>query len=304
MKIERRITFVVGCDGFAGWKVKRLKTLASYFRAVVVLKNITSMLSCNAEQTLQVMSLGCKKNNLCQLWIEGSDAELACMVLTDFIANEFDIVNTSHQTKSYKKHQKGKGIDSELELLNHASFALNFPINFCYQLIDIPDNSNTLSKSVADKLGLKARVLTSLSKLIDQGRCKQLEQAFNDRENVSSTAIGRGIALPHLIVDGIDSATLAVIRLNTPIDWNSPLGDIVCVIAMVLPSSPSKNELIAFTQLSKSLINEEFCQLLTKVDEPEAIKAILLHTMSKDIVKDTTTDFISFPCSPRGNDPW
>ncbi len=99
--IERRITFVLPEDGFSGWKIHRLKTLSAMFRSVVILRNLTCWDSANVEQPLRILSLAGKQDDLCQLHIEGSDAELACMVLMDFIAEHFMLVNTAHRSNKH-----------------------------------------------------------------------------------------------------------------------------------------------------------------------------------------------------------
>ncbi|WP_413698623.1 hypothetical protein ACLKMH_13415 [Psychromonas sp. KJ10-10] len=131
MKIERRITFIIGEEGFATWKINRLKTLSHFFRSVIILQNISIADSANTAHTLEILSIGCKNNDLCQLWIEGSDAELACMVLTDFIDQHFTIVNTSHK----KNENKSNSI-----IANHPIFYLNFSLSYYFNSIEIDEH--------------------------------------------------------------------------------------------------------------------------------------------------------------------
>ena len=128
MTIERCITFIIGKERVAVWKINRLKKLTSFFRSVIIWQNITTAKTISAEHPLRVMSIGCKENDLCQLWIEGSDAELACMVLTDFIADQFEIVNTSHK-------RRVKQTNSVIE--NHLTFRLPFSIDYHFEKIQV-----------------------------------------------------------------------------------------------------------------------------------------------------------------------
>lgn len=259
MRIERRITFIIGADGFATWKLNRLKTLSGHFRSLVMLKNISTSESCNVEHTLQVMSLGSKKNQLCQLWIEGSDAELACMVLTDFIDNEFEIVITSHI----------KNTDLNDAIFDtHPTFTLPFAMSY--------HSCEINSQFTLEKQALLSRVSTMLS----PKKAQLVYDAILNREQVSSTCVGHGIALPHVMLSHIKHASLAVIRLSEPVNWHSARGDINTVIALLIPAPPKMPEVKAFTQLSRALLETEFCQLVTSTTEPKALKAILLHKMS------------------------
>jgi PTS system nitrogen regulatory IIA component len=259
MKIERRITFIVGREGFAAWKVNRLKTLSGYFRSVVILNNITQRRAANTEKQLKVISLGSKYNDLCQLWIEGSDAELAFMVLTDFIAGEFVIVKTL-------QHSRAKPIPDLTK--SHPSFALSFDIDYQY---------DALSK---ESPCTKNHLLCMLSSVESELESQSVHQMLLAREQVSSTYIGHGIALPHAIHHSIKTPKLQVIRLATDTDWHSPRGNVRMMIGLLLPKPPDKAMVMAFTQLSRALLDDEFCRLLNSTIEQEALKAILFHTMS------------------------
>lgn len=261
MKIERRITFIIGSEGFATWKINRLKNFTSYFRSVIILQNITIGEATNAEHTLRVMSLGCKNNDLCQLWIEGSDAELACMVLTDFIDDQFEIVNTSH------KHNEAH-TNSIIE--KHPTFHLPFSINYYFEKIQVC--------SGVDKYSLISKLSTRLNKSMAQ----VLFTSMLQREEISSTGIGHCIAIPHIMVEGINKPSIAVFRLDKPIDWSSNLGEVNLIIAILIPAPPTHAVVKAITQLTRSLLDPINCSLLETSIEPEAIKAILFHFMSRD----------------------
>ncbi|PWI32692.1 PTS nitrogen regulatory IIA subunit [Vibrio albus] len=260
MRIERRITFVIGKEGFAAWKLNRLKTLAGYFRSVIILQNITTGESANAEHTLKVISLGCKNLDLCQLWIEGSDAELACMVLTDFIADQFAIVNTSH---------KRREDDINSVIKHHPAFQLPFQLKYVFE--DITAHSG-INKMV---------VLSKISTALNPRMAQSVYEAMLNRENVSSTAIGHHIALPHVLLEDITEPSIAIFRLSQPIDWHSRMGDVRIIIALLLPAPPEMNMIKAFTGISRTLLNPDYCHLITTTKEPEAIKAILLNMMSR-----------------------
>jgi len=259
MHIERRITFIIGADGFAAWKLNYLKTLASYFRSIVILKNITNGSSANAEHTLQVISLGSQENQLCQIWIEGADAELACMVLTDFIADQFEIVNTAHKKTEEPSY-------SVIE--RHPAFSLPFTITYGYKEIR--------SSTPIEKYAL----MSKLCIMLNARQAQIIFDAMLKREAVSSTGIGNGIALPHIMIEGISQPAIAIIKLKTATNWYSNHGNVNTLIAVLIPAPAEMPIIKACTQLTRRLLNPEFCQLLTSSTEPEALKAILFHTMA------------------------
>ncbi|MEI8634160.1 PTS sugar transporter subunit IIA [Vibrio sp. PP-XX7] len=213
MTIERRITFIVGEDGAAVWKLNRLKTLASYFRAVVIFKNVSNSRTSNAEKILSVISLGCQPHHLCQLWIEGSDAELACMVLTDLVAELFDIVNPVRQQKEGR---------CASEMINHPAMLLPFPLS--YRSLRLP----------ADPTRNKSALISRLSQMLDVDKAELVCQSLFRREAISSTYIGHGIALPHVMVAGVKQPALAVVQLDSAVDWHIRGGNVHTVIALLL----------------------------------------------------------------------
>jgi PTS system nitrogen regulatory IIA component len=256
--IERRITFVLPEDGISGWKINRLKTLSTMFRSVVILRNITCWEHANVEQPLRILSLAGKQDDLCQLQIEGSDAELACMVLMDFVADHFILVNTSHRSTRHANPSLQNGLTT-----------FQLPFDFDYHF------------SFAEQ-GEKASIIKQVARLTTQDRQAEIEQCLLSREQHSPTAIGKQIALPHILTNEVKTATLTVIKCRDPVDWHSPkLGPITLVIAPILPASLDRSLLLSFTHLTKSLVSEEFCQLLTSSRAPEALKAILIHQLVK-----------------------
>lgn len=260
MNIERRITFVIGKEGLATWKLNRLKALSSIFSAIVILQNITTAMSSSAEHCLKAMGLGCKENDLCQLWIKGADAELACMVLTSFVIEEFYLISTPHKRKRYPP-------DPDIE--KHVTFRLPFSMNYSSEVLA---NSELLDKTM---------LIDRLSRALDRRMAPVLLTSMLKREAISSTSIGNGIAIPHIMQEGIDAPAIAVIRLDKRIAWGGNLGDVCIVIALLIPACATLEVVKAFTQLTRSLLDITTCELLTNTAESVAIKAIIFHLMAK-----------------------
>lgn len=259
MRIERRITFIIAEEGFPTWKINRLKTLSHFFRSVIILQNISIAESANTAHTLEILSIGCKKNDLCQLWIEGADAELACMVLTDFIDQHFSIVNTSHK----KNENKTNSI-----IANHPSFHLTFILNYSFDVIEIDEHIK------------KSDVISLLSQFFAEPLSGLIENAFMQRESLSSTAVGNNIAIPHVMLREISQPSIVVRRLNRTLHWGSNLGDVKMIIAILIPFPAPVEMIKSITKLTRALIEPYNCKLITTNTEAEAIKAILFHFMS------------------------
>lgn len=263
--IERRITFIIGDEGIPVWKLSKLKMLASYFRSVVVMLNVTQLNQANVEQTIRMMSLGCNPGDLCQLFIAGSDAELACMVFTDFLAEQFMLVNTTGN-----KHRRNTCCIDSNDASNN-TFYLPFKLDFTSRIFPESQYEN------ADKPAL----LGQLCEMISAEKSAQLLQLMLKREAVSSTLMGNGIALPHVITAEIDKPAIAMILTTQPIIWRSNRDSATRLIAMILPAPVHRQHIQACAHFSRSLLEPAFCQLLTANKEPEALKAIILHSLSR-----------------------
>ena len=262
MTIERHITFIIGKGRVTVWKINRLKKLTSFFRSVIIWQNITTAKMSSAEHPLKVMSLGCKENDLCQLWIEGSDAELACMVLTDFIADQFQIVNTSHKCNV-------KETNSIIE--NHLTFHLPFSIDYHFETIQVHDG--------IEKDCLISKISTISCKKLSQ----QIFEGLRKRESISSTGIGNNIAIPHLVINGVEKPIITVIHLDKAINWNTSIGKVNLIITMLMPEPLSPEVAKTFAQIARAMVDPLNCHFLTRTIDPEAIKAILFHIMAKGI---------------------
>jgi len=180
------------------------------------------------------------------------------MVMTDFVAEQFTLVNTAHKSN----------VKTNIALLKQLpTFQLPYTLNFEFKRTILP-------KEKSDILALISRMLAPQSVV-------SMYDALLEREAVSSTAIGNQIALPHVVSSLVDTPSLAVIQLPSPLDWQSKLGEVTMVIALALPKPIERPMLQSFTCLTKSLLNPEQCQLLTSSREPEAIKALLIHRLAQ-----------------------
>ncbi|CAM3750940.1 Heat-responsive suppressor HrsA [Vibrio aerogenes CECT 7868] len=259
MKIQCQITFLIGADGLVLWQLNQLKVLVSYFRSVVTFRNITAGNGCHTEKVLEVMSLGGKPDQLCQLWIDGLDAELACMVLTDFISEHFYIVEAT------QRHRR------QLPELCHPAFQL--PFDFDYRYIFDKKGNNTTHK---------ADLMTRLSGMFRFVDRKAIFRALNEREAISSTYIKDGIAFPHIMSALVKRPSLGVMRLNYPVDWQSGRGPVNLVIVLFLPQSPGIGMIRAVTRLSRNLLDDSFCQALLRTFDTRALQAIFYHTLARE----------------------
>ncbi|MGE0627049.1 MAG: PTS sugar transporter subunit IIA [Hyphomicrobiaceae bacterium] len=79
-------------------------------------------------------------------------------------------------------------------------------------------------------------------------------KALTDREKLGSTAISRGIAVPHAGVDSLAKSAAVFLRLARPIDFEAPDHDPVDLVFVTIWPSDMRNEMLAtLGQLCRSL---------------------------------------------------
>lgn len=102
------------------------------------------------------------------------------------------------------------------------------------------------------------------------------------RENVLSTAVGNGIAIPHprrpMFEDG-DSQKIFVCFLKEPLDMNAPDSRKVFVMFVILSNS-TKSHLAVLSGLAKAIKSSDFQHFLeTKPGKAELVEAFKKYSV-------------------------
>ncbi len=101
--------------------------------------------------------------------------------------------------------------------------------------------------------------------------------AILERENIMSTGIGNGFALPHCKTSGISQTMGVVALLKTPLEFEALDNNPVTVIFLLLSTDNSVgNHLKLLSRISRIMNNTEFRKkLLTAKDQSEAFSMFL-----------------------------
>ena len=120
-----------------------------------------------------------------------------------------------------------------------------------------------------------------LDKLVDCGRIsKDKEQvilkALIDREELGSTAIGNGVAIPHAKIDAVDNIVAAFGISHKGVDFNALDGEKVYLFfLLVAPSDSAGPHLKVLARITRLLRDKNFREILMKAkSKEEAIKLI------------------------------
>ncbi|HKI86974.1 MAG TPA: PTS sugar transporter subunit IIA [Thermoanaerobaculia bacterium] len=129
--------------------------------------------------------------------------------------------------------------------------------------------------------GDRSAVLHALAQEIARdGTVKDPEELFRlleEREDLGSTGIGGGVAIPHCKVSGLEHVTLAVGLCNPPVDFNAVDREPVSVIFLVLsPVDSPAEHLQSLAAISRWVKSGDHIQRLRHLDEAQAIYDLLV----------------------------
>lgn len=107
-----------------------------------------------------------------------------------------------------------------------------------------------------------------------------LEEDIWQREEIVTTGVGFGVAIPHTKSAWIRHSSISIARLPQAIDWQSEMGDVELVIMLTLGEGEGINHVKVFSQLARKLVNKAFRQSLLSAETPQAILDLLQTELS------------------------
>lgn len=83
---------------------------------------------------------------------------------------------------------------------------------------------------------------------------RAIGQGLHAREQLASTAIGHGVAIPHVRIEGIEHSRCAFLRLVQPVDFGAADGEPVdLVLALAEPANHVQQHLELLAELAQTL---------------------------------------------------
>ena len=127
--------------------------------------------------------------------------------------------------------------------------------------------------------GSKEEVLEKMINTLYRNGVLSDKKAFTEdvmnRERVSSTGIGSGIAIPHGKSAHVKETAAAVARLMTPIQWEEDEDESVKFVVLLAVNENDKGNahVRLLSQMARKLASEEVCRRLADaVDSEEIVK--------------------------------
>ena len=149
------------------------------------------------------------------------------------------------------------------------------------EVTDLLDPSGVISnfrvtskRQALQELGRRAAALTGEDE-------HKIFESLWEREQLGSTGIGNGTAVPHGRIPGFKRALTMFARLEKPIDFDAIDSQPVDLIFLLLtPADAGADHLKALARISRLLRNRAMCVKLRGTESTDAIYALLTDRAS------------------------
>lgn len=133
--------------------------------------------------------------------------------------------------------------------------------------------------AILDRPGDRESVLDAAARLLanDPDSAAEIGASLRAREQLGSTGIGHGIAIPHGRTDTFEQARGAFLRLGEPVDFGSSDGQPVdLVFVMAVPRHFTQQHLQLLSQLAGDFTDPAFRTALRDAADLDTLRTLLL----------------------------
>ena len=132
--------------------------------------------------------------------------------------------------------------------------------------LDIPAKSRADAFAAAGELFAKQTGIGSSA----------VVEFLNAREDLGSTALGAGVAIPHGRVKGLKQPSAAFMRLQNPIEFAAPDGEPVSILIFLLvPEKATQQHLEILSSIAQLLSDADARQTLSTAGDPVKVCELL-----------------------------
>ena len=107
---------------------------------------------------------------------------------------------------------------------------------------------------------------------------------LDEREKLGSTGFGRGVAIPHARIPGIQRPIVALMKLRHPADYAAADGlPVDLVFGLLSPENSGAGHLHALAAISRLVRDEAVRDALSDAPDVEAIYGLLTNATDRDV---------------------
>jgi len=136
----------------------------------------------------------------------------------------------------------------------------------------LESGSVVLDIEANEKEELIKRLVNELKVHVDESLIPLIQKSVLERENVMSTGVGKGIAIPHAKVPEIDSHLCVFARLKHPIDFGSVDDQPVSLVFLLVGGHQKAGiHIKLLSKISRLLNHDNFRNQLMKISDEQAV---------------------------------
>jgi PTS system nitrogen regulatory IIA component len=125
------------------------------------------------------------------------------------------------------------------------------------------------------------RALADRAEQVTGANAQEIFTALLQRERLSSTSLGRGIAIPHIKLSGVKAITCLFARLDKPIPFDSHDGEPVDLLFFLLaPEDAGGDHLKALARISRLVRDPVKLEGLRAAKDIDGLKRIMTAPMA------------------------
>lgn len=104
---------------------------------------------------------------------------------------------------------------------------------------------------------------------------RAVTQDLSRREQIGSTGLGEGVAIPHARFEKIDRILIAYLRLDLPIPFDAPDGKPVHdILVLLVPKQAAEEHIRILAETSRMLSDRRFRGRLRQCGDPTQVKQL------------------------------
>jgi PTS system nitrogen regulatory IIA component len=143
-----------------------------------------------------------------------------------------------------------------------------------------PEAVGTLGASSKDEIF--AYLATKFSEVYGLDRGEVLEGLI-ERETLGSTGFGRGVAIPHARIEGLNRPVAALVRLNAPVSFDAADGAPVDIVfGLLSPVTAGASHLHALAAISRMMRDERVHEDMVNAPGGEALYSLITNIEDRD----------------------
>ncbi|MEX2585342.1 MAG: PTS sugar transporter subunit IIA [Balneolaceae bacterium] len=125
---------------------------------------------------------------------------------------------------------------------------------------------------VGDKKELLNRLVDLLSGQVDGKQLESIREAVFEREEIMSTGVGKGLAIPHGKANGVTENHACFAILEKPVDYDSiDQNPVEIVFLLVGPESKNSIHIKFLSRISRLMNSNSFRERLLQCESPGEI---------------------------------